>query len=420
MPLVAREVLIPLVDAGGAGGLCRIAAEGRLPPPHPARLDPALSELLEAGLYRAGQQARAGARRLRLPGSGLLAPPRVALAVANPGDLAGLSAENAASAELGLALALLLYLCQARPGVVLASGALAPGDEDPDVPVRPVHHLGAKLSLIPAHFAQTGAAAPPRLLLLPAQDPDGVAVTRRYEREIARLAALGIETRPVTSLRGAAELLGATRLRRRPAERWLRGGLAAAAMAGLLAALGWQQIERPIPLTFAPAALDGGRIVDTPFRASLQETGGLALLPGCRAGELPAYRAGDLLAFRVKAGEADDALGRLLGYRGLLAAVSVESGVKLLPLAEGGRIEPGSLVAQLLPVRGPAEDNLVVLLLRRGRLPDAGALERRLRERLAPLGPAERLSSARGLLQQAAPGSLTYLFRSETGPEACP
>src|SRR5262245_14445484 len=114
-----REALIPMVGGKLLGTLCRIAADGELPPAHPAQLDRALSELLESGLYQAGQQAKAAAHMFKLPRSGWLRATTVALHVVNPGDVVGLAAENATSAELGLALAMLMYRGQTDERCVL-------------------------------------------------------------------------------------------------------------------------------------------------------------------------------------------------------------------------------------------------------------------------------------------------------------
>src|SRR5262249_30191456 len=151
MAFSAREVLIPLVGSGEAGALCRVAADGHLPPQHPAHLDRSISELLEGGLYQAGQQARAAVRRLQL-GGWLRRPAPVAVSIVNPGDVAGLAPDNSASAELGLALAMLMFTTQSPNRIVIASGALESGSADLDCPIRPVHHLRAKFVLVEKYF----------------------------------------------------------------------------------------------------------------------------------------------------------------------------------------------------------------------------------------------------------------------------
>jgi hypothetical protein len=209
MPFTSREVLIPLVGPGSGGALCRVAADGNLPPHHPAHLDRSISDLLESGLYQAGQQARAAVRRLRLNGGWLRRPAPVALSIVNPGDVAGLAPDNSASAEIGLALAMLMYLAQSPNQTVIASGSLEANSVDPDGRIRPVHHLHAKFGVVERHFRQSGVAAPPALFFTPAVDVDQAEVREKYADAVARLLAMGIDVVPVASLRAAAEKLRA-------------------------------------------------------------------------------------------------------------------------------------------------------------------------------------------------------------------
>jgi hypothetical protein len=154
----AREALIPLVGDAAGGSVARIAADAELAAPHAAHLDRSLIELLENGLYQAGQQAKSAVRQFPLPGHTWLPRASEALHVVNPGDVVGLGAENANSAELGLALALLMFRAQSEQRAVIASGALDLNSGRRDVPVLPVHHLAGKLRLIVRHFSQPGSA----------------------------------------------------------------------------------------------------------------------------------------------------------------------------------------------------------------------------------------------------------------------
>src|SRR5262249_61772450 len=115
-------------------------------------------------------RAGGGGRRRR---AGLRKPAPVALSVVSPGDVAGLAPDNSASAELGLALALLMFTCQSTMATVIATGALDLNSDAPDAPVRPIHFLRAKFSLVHQYFSQAGAPSPPAFFFIPEKDVDG-------------------------------------------------------------------------------------------------------------------------------------------------------------------------------------------------------------------------------------------------------
>lgn len=415
----AREVLVPVVT-GQDGALARIRADGEDPLPHPARLDPAISELIEHGLYQAGQQAVAALRRTPQRRGGWLPAPRGTLSLSNPGDVIGLADANSASSELGLALALAAFRAQGAGRGLIATGALAPG-EGGAVPVRPVHHLGAKLALVARHFRQPGAAPPPPICLVPETDSDGCPVAEACAPEVRELADLGIVVTPVATLEAALAVAGLRRAAPHPADRRLRGW-AAAAMSGLAlgAALFWA-VSRPVSAVFLPAALDDGSLRATPFAASLVE-GRLEPRQDCLVDGMPLMRNGEVVALRMETRAGAGALGvldRWLGVHAVVVGVGSESGVKVLPLpaSAGPREDPVQSV--LVPVTGPAEDNLLVVLFRRARPFDRDRLEADLRQRLDGLGSHERIAAAANNLETRAPGLLVYRFRNaaeEAGP----
>ena len=413
----AREALIPVVGGTEGGAVARVAADGELAAPHPAHLDRSLVELLENGLYQAGQQAKAAIRLLALPGRGWLARSSEALHVVNPGDIVGLSAENASSAELGLALALVLFQSQAEPRAVIASGALDLGGATRDIRVLPIHHLAGKLRLVARHFSQPGSAPAPKNFIVPTHDPDGASVVDRYQPEIQALSALSIEVRCVWTLADAAQIVGARRRAQSRTERGLRRMLAAVAGIIVVAVAARYWFNAPIPLSFTPVASAEGSVIATPAR-SVPRTSPMELLRPCRAGDdLPAFSVGEYIAVRLRTGSLHGLGTWLGGYQHVLVSVS-GSGVKVLPPPSTVPVAPGADVGYLLEVREPQEETLLVWLAKRGSPFDPAGLEAHLRRQLQPLQPGERISAARNLLKSAAPGVLLYSFRS-VSPEAC-
>lgn len=409
----AREVLIPMVVGNTAGALARVSADGELADPHAAQLDRGLADLLECGLYKAGQQSKAASRLVRLGGRGLLRNASEALHVDNPGDIVGLGAENSSSAELGLAVALLMYRSQTQLRSVLATGALDLSHGDRSVPVLPIHHLGQKLRTVVRHFEQPGAAQAPGILLVPERDPDGVAVTERYQREISELQELHVEVRGVGSLSDAAGLVGAHRPAITRLEQYIRHGLVAAAACLAMATILHAWFVSPIALSFATVANPDGSISATPTRLGPAGSG-IGILPPCHVAnsDTPAFVIGEQLAMSLQTGKARGLSALFGGYQLVLVSVSSTSGEKSLLPPGRGAVAPGSEMPFRTGVREPEEDTLLVWLAKRGGAFDRTELDKEIHGVIDPLKPAEKISAARNYLSHLAPGFLSYTFRS--------
>lgn len=420
---VSREVLVPLIGGEARGAVCRIIAGGAIPPIHPARLDPEISELLESGLYQAGQQAQAALRRIKLSRRWFDRQMPVALSVLNPGDVVGLVSENSASAEFGLALVKLMYVTQSVVGRVIASGKLQAKVDETDASVLPVTHLRAKFELIKQYFGQPGAPPPPKFFFTPLTDIDRQPIRTKYAKEILELAAMGVSVEPIADLWSAAKIIGAAKLATHPYLRWFRrvlalvGSLIAAALAGY-----WMW-SRPIELQFLTVALPDGRVAATPARVRDATSDELRFLPTCMAADgLPALRPGDSIAFKVGSFQEPIWFQPFQRRFYLVVAVSDRTGAKVLPIPgdhEGIGVRPGDAVALKLRVEeGADERTLVGVIARRSRPFDTVALERALRGVLEPLRDSERISATRNFLKSVAPGYIEYIFRS-AGEGSC-
>jgi hypothetical protein len=436
MSFTPREVLIPLVGSAAGGALCRVAADGYLPPHHPAHLDRAISDLLESGLYQAGQQARAAVRRLKVNGGWFHRPAPVALSIVNPGDVAGLAPDNSTSAELGLALAMLMYVTQSPSGTVIASGALEANSADADGPIRAVHHLRAKFAVLEKYFRQSGVSSPPAVFFTPEMDVDGVPIADKHADSVQALRALGIEVVPVSSLRAAAARLKALRLQQRPHEVWLRRGgiaglvlLAVAAGKVSVSVSGALLSRVPIPMEFLASALGDGRIVQTPARFHRKSDNiSYPALPCRTATGLPLYRVGDTLAAKIRSGSPDDWVGMFGPNYHVLVAIAPTGGtgadskpvIKVLPFATpwDGPVRPGEKIEFSDDVQ--EADELVVVLAQRFEPFDRDRLAAELHQRLDPLQPSERVNAATNFLRRSAPGWLEYVFRTTSKGEDCP
>jgi hypothetical protein len=411
-----REVLIPMVGESG-GAVARVAADAELPQAHPAQLDREISELLECGLYQSGQQAKAAVRSLRRSGAGLLGRPRAALSVVNPGDIVGLGSENSASAELGLALALLAFQSQSAAPAVIATGALEQGAGTTDVRIKPVHHIGQKFRVVAQHFSQPGSAKPPHWFLVPAADSDGEPIGTRYAAEVAALAARGIGLRPVGTLREAMQAIGAQRIAQRRIERRLRGGLMFAGFAVLAAAIGVYWLNSPLTLAFTSGPAPDGRIVMTPLRI-IERDGRTRMQAPCMPspGALPAFELNDQIGIRLRiVASDDDPTPWLGGYHFMAVVLTGERAPRAVVPREW---DPEGRAQFVWDIVGSPDESTLIFLARRGFAFDADKLLADLLHSLAPLQASERESAAREFLRRSAPGVTTYRFKT-VQPGSC-
>ncbi|SMH31814.1 hypothetical protein [Azospirillum agricola] len=373
--------------------------------------------------YTAGIVATAAVRALGMRrASGWRQPPLVwpSVSVANfkPGKGSPLTDRTCHSADLGIALALVLGLTRSGgTGTLIATGALGEPDMTArDAPILPVGCLETKFALILKRLEDKSIAGPGRLFT-PVTTSDGRPVREAHREVLDAIAGHGLRILPVAGLRAAVAELGAETIPADPLPRWTR----AAAAVALTAALGTAgklvadaYADRPLPLA---ATADPATGLATPLRAkATDDRSGYIPLPGCRIGAVgrDAVRAGERLILRV-----ESAGGTLDGLHHALVLVSAGSGVKLFTSEMVEAVADGGL-NYAIPVAEPAEPGLVVVLARRTRPFDGTAVSRDLRAAMEGLAPTERLNAAANHLRSQAPGYLGIPIQVlKAGDPAC-
>lgn len=179
------------------------------------------------------------------------------------------------SAQLGMALTLLLNGCDSAIRNVIATGELSSKIRtDDDVAIDPVSSVPEKLDLIIAK-RQAGNFFP--------NQPLYCFTPTHYKKEkerlpvvdlsqIATLKALNIEVKPIAWLSEAAAILNARHTKPLPQDRWLGGaiiGLAALALAAGLYSAWWHQ---PIPVRFTPYRQYSHAFLDCTHSATNEHT----------------------------------------------------------------------------------------------------------------------------------------------------
>lgn len=441
MRFSGRTVIIPLGTAQGAKGRTAHVHASGAKPANEARLIPEIALLNDCRLYPAGAVALDAVRRLDLKTAGFAPgqwfggpPPAAYVSVSNAPELYGLTPENSASAQLGLALAMLMYKCQTPARAAIATGALATdglagalaGRRD-DVAVKPVGLLAQKFEAVGRLLSDyRGAALSSSLpLFFPQETETGEETAAAHAGALAALVAsyraqgLVLEPRPVSTLREAAAALGARRLPPSRTDRALATLLLAAPLlAGLAGSAHWW-LGRPLPLSFGAIRLADGETVATPARAAPAPGGALEIAGLCRNDRgLPVYGAGDRLVLKVRAGE-DGSDWLAGGYHFAIVTVSERSGVRVFPPQSWGG-EPSDAGASVtLPIEAPAEESKVMVLAQRRRPFDTDTIRTLLIQAVEGRPPAERINAAVNSLARQAPGYLDYSFQTVEGKPEC-
>jgi len=444
-----RTVLVPLAGPDERSGrIARVQADGLWPEKNVAGLNPQISQLNDWQLYEAGAIALGAMRRLSLPFKGLAllhgrrrgaGAAAAVLSVTNGPEIAGLHNQHNQSAELGLALALLMYGGQSRDKMVIATGRLAraagPGSALPDdVEILPVGGLAGKIEAIRRSLDLYRGEAPSARILffLPARCASGGKTIDRHAAALQELqeafgeCGLELEICPVKSLREAACRLGIRAMAATMAERLLAGALAAGAALLLLGLLASAWLDRPLPLSFLPVRAASGAPVASPARARYDAASRHYVMQKNCMDErrLPLYRAGDWMIVHAGAG-AEKWLSFLPErVHFIVVAVSEKSGIKVFPPATfrkgaGDEIMPPGELSIALPVSGPDEHNKIIILARRLLPFDAAGLQKRLNHEIAGLPPARYINRAVSFLAGQAPGYLDYSFLSLAREPAC-
>ena len=375
MTLAPRTVLIPMTGSTeDRGRMARVQATITATHQNPANLAPTISALSDWGLYEAGAIAQGAVSRLKLKARiGALwqrlrpSPIPVYLTVTNGPDIIGLNTENSESAELGLALAMVMVRCQSTDHAVVATGALsrdagpqAAGDDQ--VAVLPVGGLSGKFKAFQrALTEQKGGAHPSRFkFLIPHKTLDGDETLQTHAADIAALetacAEQGIacEVVPCATLREACRAVGADRLHASGKDR----AFSTAVMIILVAAIAgagiasWMQSE--IPMTFVNVADATGQSFVTPVRQTSDAgISGLRFIQACDDGQnLPIYRDGDQLVVRIRA--KSDWLADLTGgLRFAFVGISEQSGLKVFQSRIGFGMAAARSSGPAISLRGP-------------------------------------------------------------------
>ncbi len=441
-----RSVLIPLgASTRAAARIAYVHADG-VRPANEAKLIPEIALLNDCRLYPAGTIALAAIRKLKLRPQGFALASWLGsggkpgfLSVSNAPDLYGLNPENSSSAQLGLALALLMYLGEAKPWVAIATGrlgvedsVLANGAAKPNVSVLPIGLFDQKIEAVGRLLEDyKGTALASEIhFFFPAKTETGESTSDAYGDALETLRArfrsrdVSLKLCPVSSLNEALAVLGIDTIRRSVWDKVATVGISAMAAAALFAVGAQIWLSQPIPLAFAKIAIENGSQVETPLRVRYSPSdGALEMTARCKnATGMPVFVSGDRLLLRAHVTSLSKIANYLGGYRFTVVVISEISGVKVYPpeswTAAIGANSTGAADVSI-PITAPKEENKVIVLARRILPFDTQALRHKIAAAIEGKAPADRINAAVNILVQESPGYLDYSFMTVEGEPEC-
>lgn len=403
--------------------------------------DQVAAPLRKVGLYQAGCAAASAVRKLGIePPFGALYQQVARLAWIEAQRLQSASPSGPSegrSAELGLALALLMGASGSPDRQVIATGALGgqpSGHASDDVEVLPVGSLPGKLDLVLTLASHDSLPRFDRerelLFFTPLTfEEDGEQRDVASLPVVEQLSKFGVRVVPVGRLGEAAVILKARRARHLAADRILQAGAAALALM-LAAGMTWHLWPSPkVAMTFLPAG--GVALAAEPYQACFTADGGYYPVPLDREGIARTMPAGSTLGWNVTIddpGTSEHVFGRWMQpaqYHLAQIMLASSSPTKVLTpsLPDGKPVElsPGAAWEWAWKLTEKPENNMLVLLAQPAKPFNAAEIRRALVERFPADGAdsAMDLTAAANFLSTLAPGSVRFNVRTVEGGDPC-
>jgi hypothetical protein len=399
--------------------------------------DRVAAPLRKVGLYQAGCAAASAVRKLgiRQPLTALYQRiSRLAWIEGQRLQPAGARGPSEGqSAELGLALVLLMCASGSRHRQVIATGALGGqphGVLEDDVEVLPVGSLPEKLRLVSTlaqHGGLPGVGSGTEVLFFTPRrfEQDGLWSEVETLPEVARLKELGVRVVPVERLSQAASELKALRARHLFHDHLAQAMVGLLLMVGL-AGYGWSALrQQPIEMTFLPG---GGAALDPePYQACFTPDGGFYPIPLGREGLARSIPVGETLGWRVQVGAPPNGRSGVASwlapdeYYVAQVMVSERSRAKVIVPQRAGTevitVPPGGIWEWGWQLNDETENNGLVLLAQAEEPFDPEALRAALVERFPPAaGGGEDgemdVTAAINFIAGKAPGAATFIIKT--------
>lgn len=406
--------------------------------------DRVASPLRKVGLYQAGCAAASAVRKLGIKQPLTALYQRISrLAWIEGQRLQSAGAQGPSegrSAELGLALVLLMCACGSRDRQVIATGALGGqphGVAVDDVEVVPVGSLPEKLQLVltlAQHDAMPGVQGERELLFFTPKryEADGAWSEVEALPQVVRLREHGVRVVPVERLSEAAAELKAHRARHLMPDHALAGLLAAVLLGGAFGYGWWTLIHQSVPIAFLPGG--GAALEPAPYQACFTDDGGFYPIPLGRQGLARTIPVGETLGWRVQVGEPKEQRAGITAwfapevYFVAQVMVSEFSRAKVIvPQVAGSemlQVAPGETWEWGWQLNDRVENNALVLLAQPEAPFDPDALRDELIEAFPQAaggrdGDSLDVTAAGNFLSRQAPGSAKFVIQTVERSSRC-
>ncbi len=406
--------------------------------------DRVAAPLRKAGLYQAGCAAASAVRKLGIQQPVTALYQRISRLAwiegqrLHPASAGGPS--EGRSAELGLALVLLMCASGSRQRQIIATGALGgqpPGVVEDDVEVLPVASLPEKLRLVltlARHGGLPGLGTGSEIVFFVPQHFErvGSRVETAQLPEVDQLREFGVQVMPVDRLSEAATELKAVRARHLFHDR-----VAQALVATLLlfagAGFAWASLqERTIPVTFLPGG--GAAAEAAPYQACFTDNGGFYPIPLEQDGLARGIPVGETLGWRVRIGVPEQERSGLArwfapdDYYVAQIMVSEHSSAKIIVPQLSGTgvvtVPPGGIWEWGWQLNDRVENNGLVLLVRSGTPFDPDALRDQLLAEFPGAagdsdGAGVDVTAAVNFIASRAPGAAKFVLQTVERTARC-
>lgn len=440
-----KRALILLASSPGEGAVGIVeAASGSSDRTLKSGDDPVVTALWDVELYipaakahRAVRQLPYERRSLRL----LSSAGAMFLQAVETEPFENLAAENARSAELSLALALLMFQRQSPLSIVAATGALElPRDKSSeDRVVAPVDGLSGKFAALGDYLERHVGGekwGEDFHLFVPTLTIDGAPILEAHAPDFERLhrsaekAKIKLRVHPVALLSEAAKILKAVGKRRHPREALAWVGLIASAAATAAAAVFGVAAFQPTQMRFAPISLGDLGAVESPVRSEHQRAlGRFTPQPECvgldGAPHIP-FSEGISLRVSTQARWTPVWAYEFLVVVAGDAKIDDAASLKLFPMAalpvdnQPHRTAEGEISwGMRLGVEPPAEEMKLFVLGRKFLPFDAAAIERNLGDLMRNAPFERRLNVALNYLDSLSGPLIEYSFHVAENLEDC-
>lgn len=347
------------------------------------------------------------------------------------------------SAQLGLAIVLLMAATHSKTRNIIATGVLSTrSSREYDSRVCPVGNLPQKLKLVLEHAKSKSLALPdagknqPLIFFTPkTYEVDDIIYQVVDLPDVKYLQDAGIKVEPIEWLSEAAELLDAKSTRYHVVDHIYHSVFAFVTTAVFVVLAGLSWLAADIPMVFVSS--DSNNRSAEPFVSCFTGYGSYVALALQKTGLTPSLPATATLGWKIRSGDNDSLnakISNLFGYSGYYIAMVMlaqHSSAKIvIPKNQSSnkaqRFKPGEIMEWGWKLNSQVESNRLVILSQRYSPFDANTLRNDLISKFPMASGSKKdtrgldITAASNFLVSQSTGFLTFQFLTTNNKVMCP